>query len=255
MATSEEFSGKTALVTGGSRGIGRAVAIRLAADGARVAINYVSHETEARDVLGQIKSSGGTATFAQGDIAEPDEARRIAQKARDALGPIDILVHCAGVATVQPAGDVTWEIWKRTMDVNLDGTFNMIYAVKDEMIKRRFGRIVAISSIAALRPRKFMIPYATSKAAVVALVRSCAEAWAQHNLRINCVCPGLIDTDMTRTTLADDVWQQMADATPMRRVGQPKEIASVVRFLLSEESSFMTGQSVVASGGRVTIPG
>ena len=175
--------------------------------------------------------------------------------ARTALGPIDILVHCAGVAFLEPADEVTWESWKRTMNVNLDGTFNVVYAVKDEMIERRFGRIVVISSIAALRARPMSMPYSASKTAVISLVRSLSEAWAPQNIRINCLCPGLINTEMARSSLSTEAFQQMIEATPMGRVGEPEEMAAVVRFLLSEESSYMTGQSIGASGGRVLLPG
>ena len=255
MSSTGEFSGKTALVTGGSRGIGRAVAKQLAGHGAHVAINYCAQADAARLVLDEIRSSGGTAALAKGDVSSREDVRQIVQITRDELGPIDILVHCAGVASIQSADDVTWEVWKRTMDVNLDGTFNIIYAVKDEMVKRSFGRVVVISSIAALRPRQHMIPYSTSKAAIIALVRSCAEAWAQHNIRLNVICPGLIDTDMPRESIDGNTWKKLIDTTPMGRVGQPKEIASVVLFLLGDASSFMTGQSVVVSGGRVTLPG
>ncbi|MEO2009947.1 MAG: SDR family oxidoreductase, partial [Pirellulaceae bacterium] len=147
-----------------------------------------------------------------------------------------------------------WKTWKQTMDVNLDGTFNMVYAVKDEMIERSFGRIVTISSIAALRERENQVHYSASKAAVIAMTRCCAQAWARHNIRLNCLCPGLTETEMAHT-LSPEVHRTIVAATPIGRIGTPEELASVARFLLSEESSFMTGQTVVASGGRVMLPG
>jgi 3-oxoacyl-[acyl-carrier protein] reductase len=255
MPEQQVFQGKNALITGGSRGIGRAVSIRLASEGANVALNYISREESARDTLQQIESAGGRAILAPGDVADPEQVREMVHVTRAALGPIDILVHCAGVAFLEPADDVTWESWKRTMNINLDGTFNAVYAVKDEMIERRFGRIVVISSIAALRARPMLMPYSASKAAVISLVRSLGEAWAPQNIRINCLCPGLINTEMARGSLSTEDFQKMIDATPMGRVGEPEEMAAVVRFLVSEESSYMTGQSVAASGGRVLLPG
>jgi NAD(P)-dependent dehydrogenase (short-subunit alcohol dehydrogenase family) len=137
--------------------------------------------------------------------------------------------------------------------VNLDGTFNMVYAVKDEMIVRRFGRIVTFSSIAALRERENQVPYSVAKAGVIALTRCTAQAWARYNVRINCVCPGLTETEMAHT-LSPEVHKQIVAATPMGRIGRPEEIAALARYLLSEESSFSTGQTMVASGGRVMLP-
>ena len=129
----------------------------------------------------------------------------------------------------------------------------MIYAVKDEMIERGFGRIVTIASIAGLRPRPRLPHYAASKAAVISMTQSLSAAWAPHNVRLNCVAPGLIDTEMARD-LPRDSWEQCLAETPMGRVGEADEIANLVRFLASEESSFMAGQTLVASGGRVLLP-
>ena len=248
------FADRIILITGGSRGIGRAASLRLAGEGARVAVNYVSNKAKAEETVAEIKSAGGTAVAVPGNVAIPEEAIRIAARTRDLFGPIDMLVHSAGISIVEPATDVTWKTWRKTMDVNLDGTYNMVYAIKDEMIQREFGRIVLLSSIAALRERENQVHYSASKAAVIAMTRCLAQAWAKHNIRINCICPGLIETEMA-DMLAPEVQEQVVLATPMRRKGQPHEIAAVIRFLLSDESSFMTGQSVVASGGRVMIPG
>lgn len=249
-----EFAGKTVLITGGTRGIGKAVAVRLAGEGANVAANYFSRKDDAAGTLAEIEQAGGKAIIIEGDVSKPDEARRIAQQTRDAFGPIDMLVHAAGISIVEPASDVTWETWKRTMDVNLDGTFNMVYAVKDEMIERRFGRIVTVSSIAALRERENQVHYSASKAAVIALTRCCAQAWASSNVRVNCLCPGLTETEMAHT-LSPESHKVIIAATPIGRIGRPEELAAVARFLLSDESSYMTGQTIVASGGRVMLPG
>jgi len=255
LSATNEFAGKTVLVTGGSRGIGRATVLRLAAEGARIAINYVSREEEAKETLADVEKAGSTGVLVRGDVSQPDSAQAIVQATRDALGPIDYLVHSAGMAVVEPPDETTWEGWKRTMEVNVDGTFNMVFAVKDEMVERQFGRIVAISSTAALRARPSLIAYSASKAAVISLVRSFGEAWAHHNVRVNCVVPGITETEMPRTHMSPESLQAMIDVTPMRRIGQPEEMASIIRFLLSEESSYMTGQSVAASGGRILLPG
>ena len=255
LATATDFLQKTALITGGSRGIGRATTVRLAAEGARVAINFVSREEDARQTLAEVEQAGGTGILVQGDVSQPEEAVAMVTATRDALGPIDFLAHCAGIAFVEPPDEASWDNWKRTMEVNLDGTFNMIFAVKDEMVQRKFGRIAVVSSTAALRPRPTYMAYSASKAAVISLVRSCGEAWAEHNVRVNCLLPGVIETEMPRKSMSPENIQRLIDTTPMRRIGQPEEMAAMIRFLLSEESSYMTGQSVAASGGRVLLPG
>lgn len=252
--TEPAFAGKHALITGGTRGIGKATALRLASEGAAVSVNYCARDVEASQTLDAIEQAGGRGVAIKGDVSTPDEANRIAAEARAAFGPIDVLVHCAGISIVEPATDVTWEAWKKTMNVNLDGTFNMLYAVKDEMLQRQFGRIVTLSSIAALRERENQVHYSASKAAVIAMTRCCAQAWAKHNVRVNCACPGLTETEMAHT-LSPEVHKQIMAATPLGRIGQPEELAALIRFLVSEESSYMTGQTVVASGGRVMLPG
>ena len=219
-----------------------------------MAANYFSRHDDAAATLNEIEQAGGRCVTIAGDVSQPDQAKQIVERAREAFGPIDMLVHSAGISIVEPATNVTWETWKRTMDVNLDGTFNMVYAVKDEMIERSFGRIVTISSIAALRERENQVHYSASKAAVIAMTRCCAQAWARHNIRLNCLCPGLTETEMAHT-LSPEVHRTIVAATPIGRIGTPEELASVARFLLSEESSYMTGQTIVASGGRVMLPG
>lgn len=252
--TQPAFAEKTILITGGTRGIGKAAAVRLAGEGAKVAVVYVSNEVRAKATLDEITSAGGKAIALRGDVANPDDVQRCVDETRQAFGPIDMLVHSAGISIVEHATDVTWETWQKTIDVNLHGTFHAVYAVKDEMIARNFGRIVLLSSIAALRERENQVHYSASKAAVIAMTRCLAQAWAKHNIRINCICPGLIDTDMAYT-LSPETHRHIVANTPMGRLGKPEEIANVIRFLMSDESSFMTGQTVVSSGGRVMIPG
>lgn len=249
-----DFADKVVLITGGTRGIGKALALQLAAEGARVALNYMSRQADAEQAVVEVQQLGAEAVAIAGDVSQPDSAGAIVAQAREALGPVDMLVTSAGISMPGPADDVTWERWKTTMSVNLDGTFNMIYAVKDEMIERGFGRIVTVSSIAGLRERENQLPYSTSKAGVIAMTRCAAQAWARKNIRVNCVCPGLTETEMAHT-LSPEVHKEILAATPIGRIGRPEEIANLARFLLSEESSYMTGQTIVASGGRVMLPG
>jgi 3-oxoacyl-[acyl-carrier protein] reductase len=250
---STDFQGRVALVTGGSRGIGRATALRLAQDGADVAVSYRARRPEAERVIAEIEALGRRALGAPCDVSQPGDVDRLVGQVRARLGPIDFLVHSGAVSNVCDHTDLTYDVWRETIDVNLTGTYLLVFAVKDEMIARRFGRIVALSSIAALRPRQRQIHYSAAKAGVIALTRCCAEAFAPHNVRINCIAPGLIETEMAHV-LSDEAITAIVRETPQGRIGQPEEIAAVVRFLLSEESSFLTGQTLAPSGGRVMLP-
>ena len=249
----EQFSGRVAVVTGGSRGIGRAIALQLAGEGADVVIGYGSRAETGRKVVAEIEARGRRALCLPCDVSQQDQIDALTEQTRDEFGPIDLLAHCGAISTIASHEEMTFDLWRETIDVNLDGTFRMIFAVKDQMIQRRFGRIVALSSVAALRPRAMQIHYSAAKAGVIAMARCCAEAFAPHNVRINCIAPGLIDTEMARV-LSDEQTAGVLTGTPMGRLGRPEEIAELACFLLSERSSFMTGQTVVASGGRVTLP-
>ncbi len=247
-----EFTGKTALVTGGSRGMGRATALRLAREGANVAISYASRHETAAEVVREIQGLGREALAAACDVARGEDVDRLVNKTRAALGPIDLLVHCGAISNLKSHEQLTFACWQETIDVNLHGAFRVVFAVKDEMIRRQYGRIVTLSSIAALRPRALQIHYATAKAGVIALTRCCAEAFAPH-VRINCLAPGLTETEMVHV-LPDDRLAKLVEDTPLKRIGTPEDMAGVIRFLLSDESSFMTGQTLVHDGGRVMLP-
>jgi 3-oxoacyl-[acyl-carrier protein] reductase len=247
------FENRVALVTGGSRGIGRATALRLAGEGADVSISYASRAREADGVVAEIRGMGRKAIAVRCNAGSPDDVTRLVNQTREQLGPIDLLAHCGAISNICDHSELSYERWHETINVNLNGAFLLVFAVKDEMIARKFGRMVLISSVAALRPRKMQIHYASAKAGVIALARCCGEAFAPHNVRINCVAPGLIDTEMAQV-LSEESMKRIVGETPLGRIGQATEIASVIRFLLSEESSFMTGETLSASGGRVTLP-
>jgi 3-oxoacyl-[acyl-carrier protein] reductase len=246
------FANRVALITGGSRGIGRATALRLASEGADIAFSYASRVRDADQTAAAIRAVGRRAVYRPCNVANPDDVKRLVDEARQ-LGPIDYLVHSGAISTIQDHSTLSLELWRETIDVNLTGAYLAVFAVKDEMIQRRFGRIVTISSVAALRPRKMQIHYASAKAGVIAFTRCCAEAFAPYNVRVNCVAPGLTDTEMARV-LSPEMMKSVVEQTPLGRLGTPEEIACVIRFLLSEESSFMTGHTLAASGGRIMLP-
>ena len=243
------FEGRTAVVTGGARGIGKAIVCMLAQEGARVAINYERNANAARETLGLVEQAGSKGILIQGDVGSEEDVERMMAATREQLGPIDLLVNNAGIAETVPHSEVTFASWKRMLDVNLDGTFLATWAVKGEMIERRFGRIVNIASLAGLVKKKDMIHYATAKAAVIAFTRHCAEAFAPHNVRVNCLAPGLTETELSKSANPGLI-DKLIGITPMGRIAKPEEMAAVVRFLLSDESSFITGQTIAACGGR-----
>lgn len=250
--TTGELAGRTALVTGGSRGIGRAICRILAREGADVAINYANDEAAAREAEALVVAEGVKCAVVKADVSEPEQVDAMVAQIERALGPIDLLVTSAGMVVPQLSPEVDFATWQRVMRVNLDGTFLSVMAVKGGMLERKYGRIVCIASIAALRPRPLQMPYGVSKAAVIAFARSCSEAFAP-DVRINSIAPGLIETEMA-AKLSPNARRAMIEGTPMKRIGEPEEIAEMALFLLSERASFTTGQCFVASGGRVTLP-
>lgn len=245
-----EFSGRVAIVTGGSRGIGRATALQLARGGADVAIGYAARRETAEEVVAEIEALGRKAICGPCDLRKQHQIDALVTDTRAQLGPIELLVNSGAVSNFADHTEMTYDLWFDTLDANLHGVFRILFAVKDEMIERKFGRIVFLSSIAAYLCRSQQLHYSTAKSGVIAMTSWCAEAFGPHNVRVNCVAPGLTDTDMMQVVPQETI-DKAVDATPLGRVGQPEEIAETICFLLSERSSFTTGQTVIASGGRV----
>ena len=244
-----EFVNRTALVTGGSRGIGRAICRMLAVGGARVAVNYFRDQDAAQKTIAIIRELGAEGLIVRADVSNPEDVARMVDTVRNAFGTIDFLVNNAGIYDHPEHDELTFPVWKRSFEVNLDGPFLTTWAVKAEMIERGFGRIVNVSSLAGVVAKAEMIHYATAKAALIAFTRNCAVALAPFNVRVNSVAPGLTDTDGTAQADPGMVARLVA-ATPLGRMAKSAEIAAVVEFLLSERSSYITGQTILAAGGR-----
>ena len=221
----------------------------LAAAGARVAVNYVGDEDAARKTLEIMREAGGDGLIVRADVSKPEEVKRMVDTVRKDFGSIDFLINNAGIVDHLSHRELTFPVWKKSFEVNLDGPFLTTWAVKDEMIQRGFGRIVNVSSLAGVIPKIEMIHYATAKAALIAFTKNCGVALAPFNVRVNSVAPGLTDTD--RTAQADpEMVARLVQGTPLGRMAHPAEIASVVEFLLSERSAFIAGETILATGGR-----
>lgn len=245
--------GRTALVTGGAKGIGRACCLRLAQAGADVAINYLTSEQQARETAELVRQLGVRSYLVRADVRSPEQVAAMVDEIASELGPIGLLVNNAGVFHYASHEQTTLDVWRQTLDVNLTGAYLVTWAAKQSMIERGFGKIVNIASIAGLRPRPMSIAYAASKAGLIGLTKSLAEALAPHKIRVNAVAPGLIDTEILSGVSQDRI-DTIVQSTPLGRIGHGEDVANAVLFLLSEESSFMTGQTLVVCGGRVMLP-
>ena len=248
-----KFEGRIALVTGASRGIGRATAIKLAGEGADVAVHYVRSAKPAEEVCEEVRTLGRRAIALQADIADRVAVNEMVAQATAALGPIELLVNNAGDVGNIDFDQLTPEHWDRIIAINLTGPFNVIWAVKEGMVQQKFGRIVNVSSIAALAPRPNQFAYAAAKAGVISFTKSACDPLAKHNVRINSLAPGAIDTDMIHE-ISPEMLEHLRSTTPLQRLGTPEEMANIIAFLLSEDASYMTGATIIASGGRVLFP-
>jgi 3-oxoacyl-[acyl-carrier protein] reductase len=250
-----KLDGKVALVTGGSRGIGKAICLMYAAEGANVAVNYTKGAAEAEAVVTEIQAMGGKAIAVQADVSQRPQVKKMVAATIKAFGRLDILVNNAGILIPTNLMQTTDEQWDSVMDVNLKGPFICMQEASKQMIKQGGGRIISTSSISGLG----CAPtgegsYGCSKAALIMLTAVAAQDLGPHGINVNCIAPGWVKTDMTKRKSGaeeDAINKKKAGLAAMRRIGEPDDIARVALFLASEESSFVTGQVIVADGGRV----
>jgi L-rhamnose 1-dehydrogenase len=247
---------KVVLVTGASRGIGRATAIEAARQGADVALNTYRDDAAATEVVGEIEALGRRAIAIDGDVAQPESATQFVARAVEALGRVDVFVSNAGICPFHAFLDMPVETLRRTMEVNLHGAYFMVQAAANQMVKQgkdsegRGGAIVAISSISALVGGEMQTHYTPTKAGVHSLMQSCAVALGRHGIRCNSVLPGTIATDINKDDLADPAKRDyMEGRIPLGRLGRPEDIASVVAFLSSDMASYMSGAALLVDGG------
>lgn len=244
------FKGKNVVVTGGSRGIGRAIALEFGKRGANVAINYVSSEDEAQAVADEIKALGGGALLIKGDVSCFEDGKRLIDESIKAFGSVDILVNNAGITKDGLLMRMKEDSFDRVLDINLKGVYNTCKNVISHMIKQRDGKIINISSIAGVIGNAGQSNYAASKAGVIGFTKSIAKEVASRGITVNAIAPGFIQSDMT-DVLNDNVKKAMVDAIPLQRFGEAEEVAKVAVFLASEDGSYITGQVINVDGGMV----
>ena len=243
-----QLTGRTALVTGASRGIGRAIALALAEEGADVAVNYVSSEGPAREVTDAIHRMGRRALLAQADVADYPDTFRMAHDVLKEFGHLDILVNNAGVNSDKTLVKMDHASWRKVLAINLDGVFNCTKVFVDSMITRNYGRIVNITSVIGQIGNFGQANYAASKAGVTAMTKSLAKELAGKGITVNAVAPGFIQTEMVES-IPEKVRQRLLDQIPLKRFGKAEEVARAVVYLVSSDGDYITGEELSMNGG------
>jgi 3-oxoacyl-[acyl-carrier protein] reductase len=247
-----DLNGKKTLITGGSRGIGRASALLFARAGSDVAINYLSREKDAESVRVEIGRIGRECLVYKANISVKNDVDEMVEVLIRKWGKIDILVNNAGIWTYGEMGCMTEEVWTETMKINLDGAFYACNAVIPSMKKKKIGWIINVASTAAVRGEAFHSHYAASKGAIVSLTKSLAAELAAHNIRVNCVAPGWVDTDMCSEVFSDpDFRRKVQESIPLGRIPHPEDIAGPILFLASDLAKHITGEILNVNGGSV----
>ncbi|AZU61489.1 3-oxoacyl-[acyl-carrier-protein] reductase [Neobacillus mesonae] len=244
------LAGKTALVTGASRGIGREIALELARQGANVAVNFAGSEAKANEVVDEIKALGQDAFAVKCNVSDADEVVEMVKATIDHFGSLDILVNNAGITKDNLLMRMKEEEWDDVININLKGVFLMTKAVTRQMMKQRKGRIINIASIVGVSGNPGQANYVAAKAGVIGLTKTTAKELASRNITVNAIAPGFITTDMT-DKLPEDVRSEMLKQIPLARLGEPKDIAKAAAFLSTDDAAYITGQTLHIDGGMV----
>ncbi|WP_342509399.1 3-oxoacyl-[acyl-carrier-protein] reductase [Sporosarcina sp. FSL K6-2383] len=245
-----KFAGKTAIVTGASRGIGREIALLLAKEGARVAVNYSGSKDKADEVVQSITESGGEAFAIQADVSNADSVKAMVDQMLETFGSIDILVNNAGITRDNLLMRMKDDEWDDVININLKGVFLCTKGVTRQMMRQRTGKIVNVASIVGVSGNPGQANYVAAKAGVIGFTKTAAKELASRNINVNAVAPGFITTDMT-DTLNEEVKTQMLTAIPLGKLGSPADVAKTVAFLLSDDAAYITGQTIHVDGGMV----
>ncbi len=248
-----DLSGKSVLVTGGSRGIGRASCLLFARAGARVCVNYRIESPSAALVVDEIENAGGEAFALAADVSRREDAEMLVDETIHRFGTLDVLVNNAGIWKGSPIEEMTDDEWRETLAINLDGTFHCIRAAVPAMKEARSGRIINVASTAGQRGEAFHGHYAASKGGVISLTKSLATELAPHGITVNCVAPGWTVTDMTSEELLGEERDAILASIPLGRAARPEEIAGAILFLASDLASFVNGEILNVNGGAVLV--